>query len=1255
MRRRLQWIAYVIVAGAAAAQPTELRVAGTTPQQAVMEYSAPDANACQLAVTDESGMGVGVWDVSGSVFANANLDLSRANTTMDARKRRVVVGKRSTEVGTDGKLYSRSLQANTEHSLTVTCTGGPATVRFKTLNPPVGNMAPDPPAFDPAGFGNAAWPTINWANRQTVYIDPKTGILLRPAGWPGDVIYEKTNVVFRKEYDAAGTWTNAANILSGNTSQLASSSTTDPMFVALNVTAPSGSSNWVGMSVIDMRVKFFGNGGGSTQQVDFCLSADSGQTCISGVKSVSMPGSNTTRTFPATGALGAIFPAWSMASLPQHNLVMPVSTTVNGTGTQLVNQTGAPSPQGLFATNLAPGSKVEIPGSGCLGNLCTIASVNTASSMTLVENIGTLTGATFRSANFGLKVWKHAAGGSLNLSLNYDIGYTGTPTFLIEDGASDQCNRTAITLNRDGNGNSVPAYSANLCLLGYPGASLLYVMIPATGEMRAVGVVYTIYGNGMSDVTNPRLPQNPWSTTDGRMLFGHGTDDNGSPQIVRWVYRGQGKRYTPGSLDPEGVYRVVPNGQSDGSTSCQGSEQQAGNMCASLVTNTSSGHDLRTQAAALNRHMADGAFGNNPQPVAVVGNQFVSRWFMQQDGIALFTYVNLSNGVMTAAADTMWSALNGRWGGMHTAAGWVIGNRYHLANVNPLGSRSNSGPFAGPYKSLVSAVWRSTDGLTGTWDANTALTTTYNYPCPASECGSVVQKTLQLRIAGMPCGSSGNANEKAKYPCPWDAQKSMLDSLQVGDLLGDFAQPAGGAISEELRILKITRNATTDIVLWVERGIGPHQTAFANGWSVSPYPSYSCTSGAWWYDSTAPMGAIVPDDCALAGHLDVGAGPGDTFSSTVTSSAKFGQPSSVVGIGTPLYQLGGFGTWMQKQGSSDFPGNGRVEFYPSLRQWSAPETEKVWAADWRAYQGGSFTASGGGTAQDGITFTQVTVGGRTHVWKATPSYPVVPKILPMETWAGRFLFQDKSGPNSNLIDADDWSYCVVYKAGECISGGGTVAGQVYFSAKSAIVSGSTCYTNHFEAALPCLVPASPVGTWAVQQDISVNDPYGWRFRRLTMAFNAPSRQYTATNWRATPDGKWGLMVTTFADGVYPVMFAARIPPWPGYDGIRRDQLLQKSVQLGPGEALAEIRFGYEEYGQPGQFYCTSRKEACATGTLQPFQYIVADGHVGKACANGCTISIPSLSGRILWWQEFRSGDGGATWTARGQLQSVTVE
>src|SRR5271165_5568389 len=99
-----------------------ITLVSVTPQQAEVQYISTIAGACTLAVTDNSPYGVTVWDVNSTVFTNANLDLSRPDTLiLGGTSRKVLLGHRVTEQGNDGNIYSRSLQADAPHTLTVTC------------------------------------------------------------------------------------------------------------------------------------------------------------------------------------------------------------------------------------------------------------------------------------------------------------------------------------------------------------------------------------------------------------------------------------------------------------------------------------------------------------------------------------------------------------------------------------------------------------------------------------------------------------------------------------------------------------------------------------------------------------------------------------------------------------------------------------------------------------------------------------------------------------------------------------------------------------------------------------------------------------------------------------------------------------------------------------------------------------------------------------------------------------------------------
>jgi hypothetical protein len=85
--------------------------------------------------------------------------------------------------------------------------------------------------------------------------------------------------------------------------------------------------------------------------------------------------------------------------------------------------------------------------------------------------------------------------------------------------------------------------------------------------------------------------------------------------------------------------------------------------------------------------------------------------------------------------------------------------------------------------------------------------------------------------------------------------------------------------------------------------------------------------------------------------------------------------------------------------------------------------------------------------------------------------------------------------------------------------------------------------------------------------------------------------------------------------------------------------------LGPaGTNNAIVEFGYQEYGAPQLINCTTRNDACiATGSSvitgnQPF-YFASENPAGAACTTGCTITIPAISQRILYYQvKFRAAN-----------------
>ena len=151
-----------------------------------------------------------------------------------------------------------------------------------------------------------------------------------------------------------------------------------------------------------------------------------------------------------------------------------------------------------------------------------------------------------------------------------------------------------------------------------------------------------------------------------------------------------------------------------------------------------------------------------------------------------------------------------------------------------------------------------------------------------------------------------------------------------------------------------------------------------------------------------------------------------------------------------------------------------------------------------------------------------------------------------------------------------------------------------------------------------------------------DDPVGLNYRRLTMAFTGPGRQYQFSSIKPTPDGKWALVRPGWIDGVRPHMMLVKIPSVAKSDGVNRADFIRYRVDVPArdGATHVRIRFGYAENGPPSSYFCTSRQEACLTdAVVQPFAYQSSDTLSATSCLSDCTVRVPALSGRVLYYQK----------------------
>jgi hypothetical protein len=135
------------------------------------------------------------------------------------------------------------------------------------------------------------------------------------------------------------------------------------------------------------------------------------------------------------------------------------------------------------------------------------------------------------------------------------------------------------------------------------------------------------------------------------------------------------------------------------------------------------------------------------------------------------------------------------------------------------------------------------------------------------------------------------------------------------------------------------------------------------------------------------------------------------------------------------------------------------------------------------------------------------------------------------------------------------------------------------------------------------------------------------------------------------------------------MFWMKLPPFPGTipDPGTAPGPTNFSVRLNgvSGDAI-RVAFGYAEHGNPANFYCTSRAEACYTAPavgdsiatrINRYLHRVREpgrlyAYAGEdqsylPCSGSCSIQIPAVPGRVLYYQVQRKNGSKNTNSAIG--------
>jgi hypothetical protein len=331
------------------------------------------------------------------------------------------------------------------------------------------------------------------------------------------------------------------------------------------------------------------------------------------------------------------------------------------------------------------------------------------------------------------------------------------------------------------------------------------------------------------------------------------------------------------------------------------------------------------------------------------------------------------------------------------------------------------------------------------------------------------------------------------------------------------------------------------------------------------------------------------------------------------------------------------------------------ETHPSYDQMAAPISELGWFTDAIPFINASDARYYSGTG--------TLVGGQTNTYKMSGVPTLHRKQLTTLASCGAHPLVDISSPTTgNVIsDSTTYTYCVANAANECRTGASV--GDMYLNCPSA--ANLTCNTNASAGPVDiCIGDSWAYANGAVQVLSTSTDLNGAGTRFVSQLFATHHNEFMYDNVHSTADAKWMLFGTKNLTGTIEA-YMAKLPPFPAAESTRRDTFIPIGVTVSnPAKPMAPpglpprsgrplgtnaiVEFGYAENGDPQNFYCTTRREACvaqssAIDESQPFYYETTEAAAisGLRCELGCTIAIPALAGRVLYYRvTFRDSLGG---------------
>jgi hypothetical protein len=504
-----------------------------------------------------------------------------------------------------------------------------------------------------------------------------------------------------------------------------------------------------------------------------------------------------------------------------------------------------------------------------------------------------------------------------------------------------------------------------------------------------------------------------------------------------------------------------------------------------------------------------------------------------------------------------------------------------------------------------------------------------------------------------------------------------MQNLQVGDRI-----TIG---SESLRVLTIA----SPTQFTVQRGynlttIGK-QTSSTLTMACGTFNQWNSAIGLWNYRNdpyglNANFSTIINDPTELNAHHSTGNGVSVTAGGAPWELGQALCPAATLGLLGECLQvrLGNLvtaSTGPQSAIAINPPFDSKIGLGDGNQVDSHPgPCFTTWCMDARPLDGGSTLTLGSASAP----FTLVSG----QLWKVSGAQTVLNrKILTTFAYAGRWPLVDVSGPSSSIAatSQDAYKYCYANVAGECWAG--SHIGDVFVNAP--FVAYPYCYypgiaiqpddTNSI-----CIGDLGAYTGNVVQFSVTAEDVVGASLRKLGPTFSHWNQFDVFWNTFPAPNGALYGSLARWLDGIRSDDLITTVPPFPPGDNVSRSSFIPITVNI-PAQAGAQtavVEFGYAENGPSTAYYCTSRQEPCVatagtgsgnagsngggnggTGSTvsinpaNPFSFERSETYSRLPCTGGCSIMIPALSQRVLYYR-WRYLDLGGNEVAVGPASAV---